>query len=106
MRSTPALRCLLVLALAAAASGAPSARAADAKRWWLGDWADGYAHTRCTVRMEVARSQFRREIFCPDGAGARWGGEWTAEFRDGPCFVKQVATREKLVEEVECSVRR
>lgn len=101
MRPVIALSCLLAGMVAAA-----SVHAADAKRWWLGDWADGYANTRCSVRVEAARSQFRREIFCPGGVGARWGGQWTAEYRDGACFVKQVATQESLVEEVECSVRR
>lgn len=92
-----------ILAATAAPSGASGA---DPKRWWLGDWSDGYATGRCTVRVEGARGQFRREIRCPDGIGARWGGEWRAEYRDGECYVKQVATRETFVEDVECSARR
>lgn len=95
-----------LLAMLALHAAPPSAIAAGPMRWWLGDWSDGYANGRCTVKVEASRGQFRREITCPNGVDARWGGEWSAEYRDGACHVRQIATNESLVEEVECTTRR
>ena len=58
----------------------------------------------CEVKIESKRGEFKREIKCKDGVGARWRGEWKTEFRD--CFIKQEAKRDEFKEEVKCEPRR
>ena len=54
------------------------------------------------VKIESKRGEFKREIKCKDGVGARWRGEGKHEFRDGPCTVKVDAKRDEYKEEVKC----
>jgi len=56
----------------------------------------------CRVKVEAKRGEFKREITCKDGVGARWHGEWQQEFWDGPCRVKVEAKRDAYKEEVTC----
>jgi hypothetical protein len=56
----------------------------------------------CQVKVEAKRGEFKREVKCKDGIGARWHGEWKEEFRDGPCQVKIEATRDEYKEKVTC----
>ena len=75
----------------------------DAKRrWWRGEWREEYWDSPCEVKIESKRGEFKREIKCKDGVGARWRGEWAKEFRDGPCRIKQEAKRDEFKEEVKC----
>lgn len=74
----------------------------DQKRWWGGAWNEEYWDGPCEVKIEKKRGEFKREIKCKDGVGARWRGEWKKEFRDGRCWIKQEATREEFKEEVKC----
>jgi len=74
----------------------------DKKRWWGGTWNEEYWDGPCEVKIEKKRGEFKREIKCKDGVGARWRGEWKKEFRDGRCWIKQEATREEFKEEVKC----
>jgi hypothetical protein len=53
------------------------------------------------VKLESKRGEFKREIKCKDGVGARWREE-KREFRDGPCTVKVEARRDEYKEEVKC----
>ena len=66
------------------------------------EWKDEFQDGPCQVKREAKRGEFKREITCKDGVGARWHGEWKQEFRDGPCQVKVEATRDAYKEEVTC----
>jgi hypothetical protein len=69
----------------------------------LGDeWKDEFWDGPCQVKREAKRGEFKREIKCKDGIGARWQGECKKEFWDGPCQVKVEATRDEYKEEVTC----
>ncbi len=72
------------------------------KRWWGGEWKEEFWDGPCEVKIESKRGEFKREIKCKDGVGARWGGEWKKEFEDGPCKVKQEVKRDEFKEEVKC----
>ena len=65
-------------------------------------WKDEFRDGPCQVKREAKRGEFKREIKCQDGIGARWHGEWKQEFWDGPCQVKVEATRDEYKEEVKC----
>ena len=71
-------------------------------RWWQGEWKEEFWDGPCTVKIESKRGEFKREIKCKDGVGARWRGEGKHEFRDGPCTVKVDAKRDEYKEEVKC----
>ncbi len=73
-------------------------------RWWRGEWEE-FWDGPCEVKLESKRGEFKREIKCKDGVGARWRGEWKKEFRDGPCQVKLEAKRDEYKEEVKCERR-
>jgi hypothetical protein len=64
------------------------------------EWKDEFRDGPCQVKREAKRGEFKREIKCKDGVGARWHGEWKQEFRDGLCQVKVEATRDEYTEEV------
>jgi hypothetical protein len=102
----PLLAMLLALSLAP-----PTAVRADDdvrhrdQRWWRGEWKEEYWDGPCEVKIESKRGEFKREIKCKDGVGARWGGEWKKEFQDGPCKIKQEAKRDEFKEEVKCERR-
>ena len=66
------------------------------------EWKDEFQGGPCQVKREAKRGEFKREIKCKGGVGARWHGEWKQEFRDGPCQVKVEATRDAYKEEVTC----
>jgi hypothetical protein len=70
--------------------------------WWQGDWREDYWNGPCEVKLESKRGEFKREIKCPNGAGARWRDRGTREFRDGRCLVKIEAKRDEYKEEVKC----
>lgn len=77
----------------------------DGKRWSRNEWKEEYRNGPCEVKREAKNGEFKREIKCKDGVGARWRGEWKKEFRDGPCLVKQEAKRDEFKEEVKCDRR-
>jgi hypothetical protein len=66
------------------------------------EWKDEFRDGPCQVKREAKRGEFKREIKCKDGVGARWHGEWKKEFWDGPCQVKVEAKRDEYKEEVKC----
>jgi hypothetical protein len=101
---TQLLTILLVLILCphSAVLADDSDRPRDKKRWWGGEWKEEFWDGPCEVKIESKRGEFKREIKCKDGVGARWGGEWKKEFKDGPCKVKQEAKRDEFKEEVKC----
>ena len=69
----------------------------------LGDeWKVEFRDGPCQVKREARRGEFKREITCKDGVGARWHSEWKQEFWDGPCQVKIEAKRDEYKEEVTC----
>lgn len=75
------------------------------ERWWhdrQGEWKEEFRDGPCEVKLESKRGEFKKEIKCKDGVGARWHGEWKDEFRDGPCQVKIEAKRDEYKEEVKC----
>ncbi len=96
------LLCTLLLTLF---TGWQPASAADDRRWWRGEWKEEFWDSPCEVKIESRRGEFKREIKCKDGIGARWRGEWKKEFRDGPCLIKQEAKRDEFKEEVKCERR-
>lgn len=71
-------------------------------RWWRGEWKEEFWNGPCEVKLESKRGEFKREIKCADGVGARWRDRGTREFRDGPCTVKIEAKPEEYKEEVKC----
>jgi hypothetical protein len=75
------------------------------RRWWRKEIRDDYWNRPCEYKIESKPGEFKREIKCRDGIGARWRGEWKEEFRDGRCLVKIEATREVFKEEVKCEGR-
>lgn len=77
-------------------------RGRDGTRWWRGESKEEYRDGPCEVKRESKNGEFKREIKCKDGHGARWRGEWKKEFRDGNCQIKQEAKREEFKEEVKC----
>jgi hypothetical protein len=70
--------------------------------WWRGEWKEEFWNGPCEVKLESKRGEFKREIKCKDGVGARWRDEGKREFRDGPCTVKVEAKRDEYKEEVKC----
>ena len=102
--NTPLLTILLVLILGPhnAVLADDGDRHRDKQRWWGGEWKEEFWDGPCEVKIESKRGEFKREIKCKDGVGARWGGEWKKEFEDGPCKVKQEAKRDEFKEEVKC----
>ncbi len=81
-------------------------RSRDGQRWWQGEWKEEFWDGPCEVKIESKRGEFKREIKCKDGVGARWRGEGKSEFRDGPCLVKREAKRDEFKEEVKCERRK
>ena len=71
-------------------------------RWWHGEWKEEFWNGPCEVKLESKRGEFKREIKCKDGVGARWRDEGKWEFRDGPCTVKVEAKRHEYKEGVKC----
>jgi hypothetical protein len=67
-----------------------------------GEWKEEFWDGPCQVKVEAKRGEFKREIKCKNGVGARWHGEWKREFWDGPCQVKVDAKRDEYKEEVNC----
>jgi len=105
MRSTTSFLALLaasVLVCQAAALAAESGMPRDGRNWWHGDWQEQYRDGLCEVKVESKRGEYKREIKCKDGLGAKWRGEGKKEFREGGCLVKQDYTREQFKEEVKC----
>ena len=72
------------------------------KYWQADEWKEEFWDGPCEVKIESKHGEFKREIKCKDGIGARWSGEWKKEFQDGPCRVKQEAKRDEFKEEVKC----
>jgi hypothetical protein len=72
------------------------------ERWWRGEWREEFWNGPCEVKLESKRGEFKREIKCKDGAGARWRESGQREYRDGPCTVKVEAKRDEYKEEVKC----
>jgi hypothetical protein len=70
--------------------------------WWAGDWKEEFWNGPCEVKLESKRGEFKREIKCNDGVGARWREVGKREYRDGPCLVKVEAKRDEYKEEVKC----
>lgn len=93
---------ILVIGLHNAVFADDDDRFRDKKHWWEGEWKDELWDGSCEVKIESKRREFKREIKCKDGIGARWDGEWKKEFRDGPCKIKQEAKRDEFKEEVKC----
>lgn len=75
------------------------------KYWRESEWKEEFRDGPCEVKIESKHGEFKREIKCKDGIGARWSGEWKKEFQDGPCRVKQEAKRDEFKEEVKCERR-
>lgn len=99
------MKTTLITSLIVLAFGQFNAALADdnsGKRWWGGEWKEEFWDGPCEVKIESKRGEFKREVKCKDGIGARWGGEWKREFRDGRCLVKQDAKRDEFKEEVKC----
>jgi hypothetical protein len=102
------IRSLFVTLAVLLVSGSFSAAGADdedhegKRRWWHGEWREDYWNRPCEEKIESKPGEFKREVKCKDGIGARWHGEWKEEFWDGPCQVKLEATREVFKEEVKC----
>lgn len=71
-------------------------------RWWRGEWKEEFWNGPCEVKLESKRGEFKREIKCKDGVGARWRERGKQEFRDGPCAVKVEAKHDEYKEEVKC----
>ncbi len=71
-------------------------------RWWRGEWKEEFWNGPCKVKLEAKRGEFKQEIKCKDGVGARWCEAGKREFRDGPCTVKVEAKRDEYKEEVKC----
>jgi hypothetical protein len=88
-------RTILMALLVLGVLGAPTRALAD----------DDDDDRPCEVKIESKRGEFKREVKCKDGVGARWHGEWEDEFWDGPCKVKLTAKRDELKEEVKCEGR-
>jgi hypothetical protein len=105
---TPLLTILLVLILGPrnAVLADDDGPRRDKTPWWEGEWKEEYWNGPCEVKIESKRGEFKREIKCKDGVGARWGGVWKREFQDGSCRVKQEAKRDEFKEEVKCERRR
>ncbi|MEE4463280.1 hypothetical protein V2S84_14435 [Azotobacter chroococcum] len=72
------------------------------RRWWGDERKEEFWDGPCEVKIESKRGEYKREVKCKDGIGARWRGEWKEEFRDGRCRVKQEAKRDEFKEEVKC----
>lgn len=98
----PLVLLLSLLCLCTAALAGDDDRYRGGKRWWGGEWKEEFWDGPCEVKIESKHREFKREVKCKDGVGARWGGEWKKEFRDGPCLVKQEAKRDEFKEEVKC----
>ena len=98
MKSWAPLGFALILVLTEMAPAA----ADDGARWWRGEWKEEFWDGPCEVKIESKRSEFKREIKCKGGVGARWREQGKREFRDGPCIVKVDAKRDEYKEEVKC----
>jgi hypothetical protein len=92
----------MVVGLAALTPATGDDRRGDHRRWWKGEWKEEFWGGPCEVKLESRRGEYKREIKCPGGAGARWREQGTREFRDGPCTVKVEAKRDEYKEEVKC----
>jgi hypothetical protein len=101
----PTTKSVLALVLVSALNWHAAAFASGG-RWWQGHSNDDFWDGPCEVKIESKRGEFKREVKCKDGVGARWRGEWKKEFRDGPCLVKQEAKHDELKEEVKCERRK
>jgi hypothetical protein len=71
-------------------------------RWWGGEWKEEFWDGPCEVKLESRRGEFKREVKCKDGVGARWRERGKREYRDGACTVKVEAKRDEYKEEVKC----
>jgi hypothetical protein len=71
-------------------------------RWWRGEWKEEFWNGPCESKLESKRGEFKREIKCKDGVGARGRDEVKREFRDGSCIVKVETKRDEYKEEVKC----
>ena len=68
-----------------------------------GEWKDEFWDGPCKVKLESKDDEYKEEIKCPNGQGARWRrGEWKDEFWDGDCKVKIEAKRDEYKKEVKC----
>jgi hypothetical protein len=104
MRALPVLGVLLLVGIGIVrpALGDDWKGQSGQPRWWGGEWKEEFWDGPCEVKLESKRGEFKREIKCKDGVGARWHGEWKEEFWDGPCQVKLEAKRDEYKEEVKC----
>jgi hypothetical protein len=94
---------ILAIACVTAAPGDDrTGTAGDRGRWWRGEWKEEFWNGPCEVKLESRRGEFKREIKCKDGVGARWRDRGKREFRDGPCMVKIDAKQDEYKEEVTC----
>ncbi|NML62719.1 hypothetical protein HHL21_16860 [Massilia sp. RP-1-19] len=101
------MKSTLAIVMASALAFPAIALAGDnGKRWSRSEWKEEYRDGPCEVKRESKKGEFKREVKCKDGVGARWRGEWNREFRDGRCFVKQEAKRDEFKEEVKCETGR
>jgi hypothetical protein len=109
MHPTKSILALIVvsaLSWHAATFAADDGRSRGGQRWWQDHSKDEFWDGPCEVKIESKRGEFKREVKCKDGVGARWRGEWKKEFRDGPCLVKQEAKYDEFKEEVKCERRK
>jgi hypothetical protein len=96
MRTWGALGVAMILAVACV-TPAPGAQG----RWWRGEWKEEFWNGPCEVKRESKPGEFKREIKCKDGVGARWR-PGKQEFRDAACIVKVDAKHDEYKEEVKC----
>jgi hypothetical protein len=104
MRSTPSILALVAASVLGCqvTAFAQGSMPKDGRNWWHGDWQEQYLDGLCEVKVESKRGEYKREIKCKDGLGAKWRGEGKKEFREGGCLVKQDFSREQFKEEVKC----
>jgi hypothetical protein len=89
--------------LYAMASGWPSPAAADHRHDDDDEWEEEFRDGPCRVKREFDDGDYKEEIKCPDGYGARWPrGEWKDEYWERGCKVKIEAKYDEYKKEVEC----
>lgn len=102
MKTWSILGVATIFAIASVTPAPGADRTGGRGRWWSGAWQEEFWNGPCEVKLESKRGEFKREIKCKDGVGARWRDEGKREFRDGPCTVKVEAKRDEYKEEVKC----
>jgi hypothetical protein len=77
---------------------------AAADHWDEGDeWEEEFRDGPCRVKRKFDDGDYKEEIKCPDGHGARWPrGEWKDEYWEHGCKVKIEAKYDEYKKEVEC----